>query len=319
MDSGWIAFITLAVAVTVAGLWFLWNKSPFTAVSPGGNTFSQTFGPTIGSFFQMLINLMPISLFTYGFVADTVHQEVRRSIPSIAVLLSLLIGRVATSISGGLSLFQDQSESNSSVFWCSLPGLEYLENPYFPSTLFSSLTIGMYYLWWALQMGSTNQQIIIGSIVAFSVASAFVQFTLGGCSNLYYALIPIKAGGMGIILQTVLVSALLSASLWGLIQGVYPEKNPLPPLGISPGPTNTNFIPTTIPGNTTCPSGQTYSTGDNYGSAGCRCNNSGRPPVNGRCYSSVNPDQSAAPSSSDQIVEARAYKNGVEVTQSIGL
>jgi hypothetical protein len=147
----------------------------------------------------------------------------------------------------------------------------------------------------------------------------FVQFTVGGCSNLYYALIPIKAGGMGIILQTVLASALLSASLWGLIQGVYPDKNPLPPLGISPGPTNTNFIPTIIPGNTTCPSGQTYSIGDNYGSAGCRCNNSGRPPINGRCYSSVNPDQSAAPSSSDQIVEARAYKNGVEVTQSIGL
>jgi hypothetical protein len=339
MDSGWIAFITLAVAVTLTGFWFLWNKSPFTAVSPGGNTFSQVFGPTVGSFFQMLINLMPISLFTYGFVTDTIHQEVRGSIPSIAVLLSLLVGRVVTSIRGGLSLFQDQSESNSSVFWCSLPGLEYLENPYFPSTLFSSLTIGMYYLWWALHGGSTNQQIIIGSIVAFSVASAFVQFTLGGCSNLYYALIPIKAGGMGVILQTVLVSALLSASLWGLIQGVYPEKNPLASLGIpqssgnktcpgqNPPDKNGNCCPIgTMPDsggncsaptpNTTCPVGQKYFEADSTGPAGCRCPN-GNLPVNGSCPYSSN--QSAAPSSSDQIVEARAYKNGVEVTQSIGL
>lgn len=304
MDSGWIAFITLAVAVTLTGLWFLWNKTPFTAVSPGGNTFSQVFGPTIGSFFQMLINLMPISLFTYGFVADTIHQEVRGSIPSIAVLLSLLIGRVVTSISGGLSLFQDQSESNSSVFWCSLPGLEYLENPYLPSTLFSSLTIGMYYLWWALQTGSANQQIIIGSIVAFSVASAFVQFTLGGCANLYYALIPIKTAGMGVIFQTVLVSAAISAGLWGLIQGVYPEKNPLPSLGIPSGPNTWNLGPQLTNLNKSCPAGQQWDNTKN------QC-----VPI----WHSTGPNQSAAPSSSDQIVEARAYKNGVEVTQSIGL
>lgn len=337
---GWIAFWSLLGIIVSLGLLFYITKY----TSQNGITaepFTDLFGGLFGGLLRIVLNIIPIGLFSFGIVADIVKTELRASIPTIGTFITLILIRLISSIKSpsNFPLFDSQSESNSANFWCSLPGLEFLENPFFPSSILSTAIIGFYYIWWSL---GTSKQTLILSYMSFAISSTLIQFKLGSCENLYYPIIPLY-NGVGVILQTLLLGLGISGFLYGLIWGVYRNLDPLQGLNVlgsstpttSPGKyscpgqnppdKNGNCCPVgTMPDstgnctspspNTTCPVGQKFFEADSVGPAGCRCPN-GSLPINGGCPYSSN--QSGVAQEGEQTFVAELYKNGQLVTDSL--
>jgi hypothetical protein len=281
---------------------------------------SYIFDGLPGLLARVLINSIPISLFTFGIIADIIKQEFRASIPSITALLLLIVLRVFSS-SQNFPLFADQGEANNSVFWCALPGFEFLENPWLPGSALATTIIIFYYLWWAI---GTPYLPFVGAGVGIAFAAVCMQFIFGNCESYYIGFESwfgsLFSKGKGALLGASVIGILVSGLLWTIVHFAAPYKNPLQELyafGNSNLSGGTKPIPN-LPG-VSCPDGQTYSTGDLSGSAGCRCNNSKLPPINGRCYSAENPNQSQSGvvQEGEQTFVAELYKNGKLVTDSL--
>jgi hypothetical protein len=329
-SPGWIAFYSLLGLVVFASSIFYFYINGYLGRSSFESGQTSIYGEFFKGFSKVLLNILPISLFTFGIVSDMINLEMRRSIPTIAAFLTLFIARIATINSANFPLFAEQSQSNSNAYWCSLPGLEFFENPVFPSSMLSTTIIAFYYIWWSI---GTPKAVLISAIMLFSWASTFVQFILGDCANIYYPIMYFT-GNFGILFQTTLLGLAISGFLYGLIWGVYRSLDPLVGLRI-PGLPLSSSTPI-IFGNASCPSG-TYDDGsgncvgpspnptcpvgrkwfeaDSIGPAGCRCPNGTLPDSSGSCPYASN--QTGVPSGGDQTFVAELYKNGQLVTDSI--
>jgi hypothetical protein len=329
MEPGWIAFIVLVSVLLIGGLGFFTSSIWYPRVESGGNIF-VIMGKTLAN---LVLNIVPISLFGFGIVADIIKTEVRASIPTLAAFFSLILLRIGfLTQSATFPLFaSSQAETNTATYWCSLPGLEFLENPVFPGSVLSTTIIAFYYIWWAI---NTPNQLVVVSYMMFAYAASLVQFTFGNCSSLYYPLFSLFGPGSSVLLQTTLLGLVISGFVYGLVYGVSRTSDPLAGLRIPafPGtpvtptisgnascPVGTyddgsgNCIPPTP--NTTCPVGQKFFEADSIGPAGCRCPN-GSLPINGGCpYNSSN--QSGVPQQGEQTFVAELYKNGQLVTDSL--
>jgi hypothetical protein len=217
---------------------------------------------------------------------------------------------------GFISEFTKAPLSNdTSIFWCTLPGFEWLENPLFPSSVFASITITAYFLYWA-KIGS-YQHFTIGIFMAFVLVSNIIGFTFGQCAGYYKNLFP-WLYSFGVLFTTCVMSFAVAGIIF---LSVYSDqsKNPLSSLGSSAsgGDSSSSGSSGGSGGfGTTCPPGQ-LRTEKQF----CiPCDSATSFVVGEQCVpkgsdkSSVSSNQTPADNGLGQLVEVKAYKNGVEVT-----
>lgn len=319
MDSGWIAFSVLLVVVI--GFYI---KNAYYGTSP---ISSYPGNLNVLKYISPFINVVPVAILFSGIFSDIFHQEVKLGVPSYGVLVALGFAKILSlwlQSTGMISKFSDAAPSNdTSTFWCTIPGLEMLENPFFPSSIFSSITILAYYLYWT-NVGTLQYQ-YIGALLAFVLSGTFIGFSLGQCHPYYLNLVP-NAGSFGVLIPTVLLSFLCAGIIFGAVSADQ-SKNPTIGMNVSGGGSSGGS-----PGSGG--SGGSGSSGG-FGGYGTKC-----PPgqektekqfcipcdiktsyvVGEKCVpkdSGVASNQTPADNGLGQLVEVKAYKNGVEVTDSL--
>ena len=335
MDDGWTAFFSLLGIVSTLFVIIIY-RGYFKAesVSSAGNSILVYF---IG-----LIKLVPIGLFLVGPIADTINgKQAISSIPTIATFITMIILKLISVFMGGPEFAQNLSSDNSNGAWCTLPGLEFFENPFFPSSFLASTIIGFYYLFWSLKID--KQQMFIGSILGIAILSSFIQFTFGGCAPYYKTFFGyggIETALLSIILGVIVAGITFASSTVGGMQ-----NNPF--YGLTNNLTLSNLGPGIDPNSGTIPQ-PSQNAGFAYGScppgflvldeANCiQCSSAFAQVMNGQCISTdpryTPPDppvikpksgtrqynQSGGTQEGEQTFVAELYKNGQIVTESIGV
>ena len=135
----------------------------------------------------LLSNLLPISFFLYGFISDMLKTELNSSIPSIISLGFMFLFKLFDYFVAGTSQLPGGSSVNETGVWCTLPGFEFLENPFIPTSLFTFTFIIFYYAMMAFKkFGNTwlTSSLWIGGAIGSSAIMS--THALNGCIN-YYA------------------------------------------------------------------------------------------------------------------------------------
>ena len=313
MDSGWIAFSVLLVIVIGLYVKNMYYGTPLSASTsyPGSSSVLRYISP--------FINVIPVAILFSGIFSDIFHAEWKLGIPSYGVFSALIFARLLSLVLPGYGVipqFTSPPASNdSSTFWCTLPGLESLENPFFPSSVFSAVTIIAYYLYWS-KVG-TQQYDFILSLLAFVLAGTSIGFTLGECHPYYLNLFPYMKS-YGVLLPTYLLSFLAAGIIYGAVSGDQ-SKNPTNGMNISRagGEDGTSGGGGSGGFGTACPAGQLRT--EKQFCIPCDSTTSyvvgeACVPKDSNNASSVSSNQTPADNGLGQLVEVKAYKNGVEVT-----
>jgi len=263
--------------------------------------YPDKFPTSLGYLFvipKFLVNILPISFFIYGFVADMFKGEFKSSLPSVIALGCISLFKLAdTFSSSGTAALPSGASLNDSGVWCTLPGLEFLENPWIPTSLFTFSLIIFYYALMAWETPSTGTlNLYLWGIGAVGSAAIMTMNTQAGCSNYY-------VWTFSSLLSLLLGAGLGSLSAW-LVATTNPSLNPFltssgsGDRGIA-GTGSTSWDPTQpATGKVTCPPNQVYL------------------PATGTC---VKTPQSSPPTGDEQTFVAELYKNGQLIsTESIG-
>lgn len=334
MDSGWLAF-TILFSIVVLGMLGFSLRSYFTGV---GLPISSLAFP-----FLLLTKVLPIGFLMTGPIMDIINSKgLVSSIPTIATLSALILFKGISMFWAPVPFFENLS-SNTSGFWCTLPGFEYFENPFLPSSILTSTIIGLYYIFWA---SKNNQQLL--PVSAISVAAIFgsiLQFTLGGCSPYYKTLF--GYGGNETIFWSLLVGTAVAGITFGFSTMGGMQNNPLFGINLGGGPAGTGGCPDgsmpndqggcdpvpNMAGGTNCPDGTYYSpdigngipgcvsTPGQAGKVNCPTGSTYDPSANngtGGCVMSTYSSRQSSAPQGEQTFVAELYKNGQMITQSIG-
>lgn len=182
---------SLGVVLLGVGMFLLYKNKDYL---PTG------IGEIPTTFLTFVANMMPFALLAYGIAGDVVNQEgPRLSIPSITAVASILvigIGSQMFATSQGADL---SAQDSSGLMWCTIPGLEGVESPYFPTAFMSTAIIGFYYLCWSWHTGRPWTPTLIAFLIVW--AAQFATFIFGECQLSYKPLF----GGVGfnILISTV--------------------------------------------------------------------------------------------------------------------
>jgi hypothetical protein len=312
MDSSIIGWILFGITAVI----FIGREAMRSRYGSAGSA-SLGLNMNVFSGIAPLINIIPIGLFAGGPFSDFLHGETKLGIPSYGVLIALAFFKGLTKIlqnTGFLPEFTKGPLANdTSIFWCTLPGFEWLENPLFPSSVFASITIVAYFLYWA-KIGS-SQYNTIGIFMAFVLVSNIIGFTFGQCAGYYRNMFP-SLYSFGVLAPTCLVSFAVAGIIFS---AVYTDqsKNPLTSLGggggdplVIHGDTPNSSNGGSGGYNTTCPAGQ-LRTEKQF----CiPCDSTTSYVVGETCVPKDSSNQTPADNGLGQLVEVKAYKNGVEVT-----
>jgi hypothetical protein len=159
-----------------------------------------------GGIATFVANVMPFALLVYGFSGDIVNQEYRLSVPSIAAIVSIFIFGVFgqfLATSKGTDL---RPQDSSGKLWCSIPGLESIESPYFPTAIMSTTIIAFYYLCWTWHTNRNSAPLLLwfSAILCIQLAT----FMFGECLASYTA--PYNSTLL-VILSPILVGIIIGA------------------------------------------------------------------------------------------------------------
>jgi hypothetical protein len=270
---------TLGVVIFGFGMYFLYKNKD--SVPAGISEIPTTF-------VTFIANMMPFALLAYGIAGDVVNQEgPRLSIPSIAAVASILVIGIgsqmfATSYGANLS-----AQDTSGLMWCTIPGLEGVESPYFPTAFMSTAIIGFYYLCWSWHTGRPSSS----TLLAFGIVwiAQFGTFIFGECSLSYK---PLFGSVLFNILLSTLAGVIIGAISFGSASG-NASLNPYNLPGASPSAA-TGRRPATL---SKCPDGSV--------------------PINGNCPYKIGHSQPVQDGGDENTFVAELYKNGQLVTDSI--
>jgi len=234
-------------------------------------------------------NVMPFSILAYGFAGDAINQEFRLSIPSIAAFASIVIigplSQVFAKYTGGNLDTQD----TSGLMWCTIPGLEGAESPYFPTAFISTSIIAFYYLCWAWHTSKSSESILL----AFGLIwlAQFATFIMGDCSVSYKPLFS------GSVLINIIISTVIGIAIGAISFGGASTNPSLNPYNLPGGSTNGGsggLVPTKL---SKCPDGSV--------------------PIDGKCPYKTGHSYPVQDGGDENTFVAELYKNGQLVTQSI--
>jgi hypothetical protein len=137
---------------------------------------------------RSFMNIIPAAVLLYGPISDIIHREIVSGIPTYTSFFFLLLVRI---ISLAVTTNLPSDSGTGQDIWCTLPGFEWLENPFFPSSIFSTVLVSLYYIYWSGHTDSgKGYSVVAGGLTA--IALSFAQFALGGCSSFYMSI-----GGQG--------------------------------------------------------------------------------------------------------------------------
>jgi hypothetical protein len=314
------AYILGALLCLAIGI--IYYQYAYGTIQVGMPTVSSGTASIGMQIFSSLVNIIPIGLLTSGFISDGLNYEIKLGIPSYASLITLVVLLFASKIAGAnMPGFTEANFSDSGQFWCTLPGLEFLENMWFPSSIFTSMTIALYYFWWSVNNSTSNAFHSSGGLVAFILATNLIGFLQGKCGPYYTSLYP-GLGPWAVILQTYLLCLFVSGVTYGVVSGM-PNKNPFDNFGsggsAGAGAGSAGSGTGGFGGyGTGCPPGQ-QKTERQYCIV---CDPTTSIVVGENCVKrddvkSVSSSQTASPSNTEQTFVAELYKNGQLVTESI--
>jgi len=269
------AFMTLGGIVALGAIGFLLYRNRENIPSGIGQI-------PIGML-TFIANVMPFAMLLYGFSGDIINQEFRLSIPSIAAVGSVFVFGIITQLiakSNGTDL---SAQDSTGTLWCTIPGLESAESPYFPTAVMSTCIVAFYYLCWAWSTGSKSSNILLatfGTILALQV----VTFGFGECFASYQA-------PYGSSLLIILMPILLGAAIGSISFAATGQQSRYNPFNI-PLSSPSAAIPT-------CPNGGS--------------------PLNGVCPNTGGSghSQQVQGGGDENTFVAELYKNGQLVTDSI--
>jgi len=194
------SLITLTTIIVAGGVAFIVYK--YREMIPSG------FFDIPGGMVTFVANVMPFALLVYGFSGDMVNQEFRLSIPSIAALSSVFIFGIIGQFLATKSGTDLSPQDSSGRLWCSIPGLESAESPYFPTAIMTTCIISLYYICWAWHTNSSStlalffyfSGILTVQLATFVFGECFGSYTAPYNSPVLVILIPIFLGSIiGII------------------------------------------------------------------------------------------------------------------------
>lgn len=302
------------------------NPDLTTVASSAGTSMFTT----IGMFFKTLVLYIPNALVLFGFIIDTINQELRYSIASLigisSVFVNFLFGTLMKKLLSGQSIgealsatanvvasapaaavatvnpFAESTSTNpfaggmrGGYVGCTVPGFESIESLYAPQGLVLPAAIFMYLIMDFGTHRSASRNIGLGVILpAILVLHSSIMWGLG-CFSKYYWQNPLVT-----IFAGFTVGAICGISGWAVVKTFFADKLPTsalnPMFGSSSGGSRSNVGP----GGT----GPLGSDGPVIPPSGV---NSARSPGVGTC---------SAPNDQDQFV-CEAYKNGKLITTTM--
>ena len=271
------------------------------------------------TFVTFIANMMPFALLAYGIAGDVVNQEgPRLSIPSIAAVASILVIGIGTQMfatSYGANL---SAQDSSGLMWCTIPGLEGVESPYFPTAFMSTALIGFYYLCWAWHTGRPSTS----TLLAFGIVwiAQFATFIFGECQLSYKPLF------YGSVLPNILLSTLAGIVIGAISFGSASGNARLSPYNLPGG--SASGASGQTGGGDTGPSGDCPAGTKSIGNHTCKSASGGAPVCEsgfamhrGNCQRLLknNPghSQPVQDGGDENTFVAELYKNGQLVTDSI--
>lgn len=329
--DGWIAFwILFSIVIALFGGLMFRN---YLNISEGA---SSSIISILKAVILFIPKMLPIGLLLIGPLIDIVNNKgLVSSIPTIATLSTLLVLKGLSAIWSPVPYFENLS-GDSSSFWCTLPGFEYFENPFIPSSILTSAIVGFYYLFWASKIN--QQQTAIGATVAVAIVGSALQFTVGNCERYYktffgyggnetiFYSIAIGAIVAGITFGSSTINGMVNNPFYGLeaaINTAIPKATPSS-IGRCPyGQHNTGTTSSPVCVSQACNTNYTW-VDASWGitsTDGCVADsiiNSNVGP-GGLNSAKTNSNQSSAPQGGEQTFVAELYKNGQMITQSIGV
>lgn len=228
-------------------------------------------------------NVMPFAIIMYGFSGDLINQEFRLSIPSIAAVSSVLLFGIVSQIVAKGRGTDLTAQDSSGKLWCSIPGLESAESPYFPTAIMSTCIIAAYYMCWAWSTGYKSSTPLLLSFTVVLVLQS-ITFVAGECLASY---IP----PFGSSLLIFLIPVLLGLAIGSISFAATGQRSNYNPFNI-PLSSPAAAVPS-------CPDGSA--------------------PVNGACQykGGSGHSQPVQAGGDENTFVAELYKNGQLVTQSI--
>ena len=254
------------------------------------NTDAASIGSSISgiatTFFFAIASFIPFGLLMFGLISDIMNQEFRSSFISLVAIGGIILSRViggfvSSSMQLDLTPIGDTG-TFSQTGWCTLPGMEGLENPFIPMTFISSTTIIFFYLLESTRR-SMGQNTSLFTGLFGTLAAQVIAFGLGGCNTKYYPIFGsisvniVAASVFGLILALIAHFSIGGRPDLQAFQGISPISSPN---GGSPG----------------------------YNSRGPVAPGPGAPPSSATC--------SAEPGDDNTFV-AELYKNGQLVTDRL--
>jgi hypothetical protein len=269
--------IALVVILSLIGGMLFFGVLSFGAYNP--QRFAGV-GNIMATLFFALINFIPFGLITFGAIADLIGQELRYSIGSligmIAITLNFFLAKAL-----GANVIPSGSEASDVLAWCTIPGMENLENTFLPMNIVSSSAIMTYYTIFASTVRDPGKNLSIWIGFAVIYLLQLISFYGGGCSKYYQS-------GFHWKLVSLLWGSLIGMFGWLTVSKAFPSYAP--------------FLNTQMGG----------ATQSNYGSSSkppMSPGVGGAPPSGAKCSQDNSQD-------GDEFV-CEAYKNGVLVTEEI--
>lgn len=249
------------------------------------NFFKETVGKNLFAIVFAFSNFIPFGLLMFGFISDILNEEFRNSFISLVVIaVTILFGWLTQFFASqkGYNLAVNKSSLYSSG-WCTLPGLENFESPYFPMSFFSTGTLIAYYGLFGYWKGANTASMTIWFPIVITIQ--LLAFYWAECHSSYISL----AYGMNHVISTI-IGVIFGFIMAALVNSNSPQYSPFA------GRTDTNYKSTD--------NGQSAA-GHGYGGTGPTL-----PPK----YNSVS---YPVDTSDDNTFVAEIYKNGQLVTEKI--
>ena len=172
-------------------------------------------GSGVGRFFFAIANFIPFGLVLFGFIADMISQEFRYSISSIVAIVTMLINwGLGNFLGNRMNTQTAPMAGGADSRWCSIPGLEGLESTTLPMNISTTVSIVLYYAWFALAERPMGENIsLIAGLGAILIAQ-IISFASSGCSEYFTALY----GSMGYnVVFAIILGVATSATAFGLM------------------------------------------------------------------------------------------------------
>lgn len=194
----------------------------------GGWTPTTTLGVTnfiqytFGGFLFAIGSFIPFGLLMFGIISDLIYATPHNYVISAAAIFAILLSKGISALIQLKIPIDTSPVSTSNVLnsgWCTIPGLEGLESPFFPMSTLIVAMISTYYSAFAI---SSGYPIVTAPMVILMVIH-LVATWFSGCSTSYFSI-----GGSFTwnIVITIVTGFILGLSTYGIIKSGYPAYAP---------------------------------------------------------------------------------------------